>query len=473
MNVIDFLMWFFAGAILIYMVFVIAVYSLMFVFALLQLRKEKRLDKSEPDEIFINSFFSKPVSIIVPAYNEEVGIVDSVHSLLSLRYPETEIIIVNDGSTDNTQQIVIDHFQMKPIQKLIRNEIPTKNVIQIYQSQIHPQCILIEKENGGKADALNVGINVSKYPFFCSIDADSILEESSLLRVMKPIIASSGEVIASGGNVRIANGFNMQLGSVFETSLSKNYLVIMQVIEYLRAFLMGRIALSKFNLVLIISGAFSVFSKKWVVDAGGYATSTIGEDMELVVRLHRMIREKGEKKRIVFVPDPVCWTEAPQTLGVLRRQRRRWHQGLLESLWKHKKMTLNPKYGGIGLISFPYFWLIECLGPIIELCGYLYMILAFFVGKIYWEVALLLLLLFVIYGVIFSLISVIFEAWSMKRYPQIKDTLKMVVLSFTEIFWYKPITLFWRCEGVLNFLLKKKEWGKMQRVGISKKEKFE
>lgn len=473
MNLIDFVMWFFGGTIFLYMILVIGVYGLMFFFALLQLRKEYKLDKSKTDDMHIDAFYSKPVSIIVPAYNEEVGVVDSVHSLLSLHYPEMEIIIVNDGSTDHTQEILIEHFQMKPIKKVVRAEIQTKKVIQIFQSQIHPQCILVEKENGGKADALNVGINVSKYPYFCSIDGDSILEEGSLLRVMKPIILSDGEVIAAGGNVRIANGMNMQLGSIFETTLAKNYLVVMQVIEYLRAFLMGRIALSKFNLVLIISGAFSVFSKKWVVEAGGYATGTIGEDMELVVKLHRLIREKGEKKRIEFVPDPVCWTEAPQTLSVLRRQRRRWHQGLLESLWTHKKMTLNPKYGAIGLISFPYFWIVECLGPVIELGGYIYIVAAFFLGDIYYEVAILLLLLFVLYGVVFSIISVLFEAWSMNKYPKISDTFRMVLLSFTEIFWYRPITLFWRCEGLFNFLIKKKEWGKMERVGISKKEQFE
>lgn len=469
-NFIDIFMWFFGGAIIVYMIIVTAIYGLMYLFALLKVRKEYRLDKTIFDETYIDSFYSKPISIIVPAYNEEIGVIDSVRSLLSLRYPEFEIIIVNDGSTDHTQEVIIEQFKMKPIHKKIHEGLKTRKVIQVYQSEIHPHCLLIDKENGGKADALNVGINYSKYPYFCSIDGDSILEETSLLRVMKPIILSNEEVIAVGGNVRIANGIHMQLGTVFDMKLSKNYLVLMQVIEYLRAFLMGRIALSQFNLVLIISGAFSVFSKRWVIEAGGYATGTIGEDMELIVKLHRLILERKAKKRIEFVPDPVCWTEAPQTMSVLRRQRRRWHQGLLESLWKHKKMTLNPKYKGIGFIAFPYFWVIECLGPIIELSGYVYLVVAFFLGSIYYEMALLLLLLFVINGVIFSISAVIFEAWSLKRYPKNADTLRMVLLSFTEIFWYRPITLFWRCEGIFNFLRKKSEWGKMERIGLSTKE---
>ncbi len=442
----------------------------MLTVALITMRKRYRLDPSEYDDAHIDAFYSKPISLLVPAYNEEIGVVDTVYSLLNLRYPQTEIIIINDGSTDNTLETVIKHFKMKPIEQIIKMDIPTKQVKQIYQSEIYPNCILVDKENGGKADALNVGINISQYPYFCSIDGDSILDEKSLLRVMKPIILSDGEVIAAGGNVRIANGAKMQRGSVYETNLPSNYLVVMQIIEYFRAFLMGRIALSRFNLVLIISGAFSVFSKKWVVEAGGYAANVIGEDMELVVKLHRLLKEKGEKKRIEFVPDPVCWTEAPQTLGVLRRQRRRWHQGLLESLWKHKRMTLNPKYGLIGFISFPYFWLIECLGPIIELGGYIYLIFAFFLGNIYYEIAITLLLLFVIYGVIFSIASIIFEAWTMNSHPSTRELLRMTALSFTEIFWYRPLTLIWRLEGIINFFLGKSDWGNMKRQGIAGKE---
>ena len=471
MKFLDFCMWFFGSVILFYMLFVITSYCTMFVIAMLDLRKRYRLDPSEYDDAHIDAFYSKPVSLLVPAYNEEVGVVDTVYSLLNLRYPQTEIIIINDGSTDTTLQTVIEHFQMKPVNKIVQTNIPTKQVRQIYESQIYKNCILVDKENGGKADALNVGINVSQYPYFCSIDGDSILDEKSLLRVMKPIILSDGEVIAAGGNIRIANGAKMQLGSIYETQLPNNYLVIMQIIEYLRAFLMGRIALSKFNLVLIISGAFSVFSKKWAVEAGGYSTNIIGEDMELVVNIHRLIKEKKENKRIEFVPDPVCWTEAPQTLAVLRNQRRRWHQGLFESLWKHKKMTLNPRYGLIGFISFPYFWLIECLGPIVELGGYIYIIIAFFLGKIYYEMAVMLLLLFVIYGVIFSVASILFEAWSMNTYPKKRELLRMILLAFTEIFWYRPLTLLWRCEGLLRFIRGKSDWGNMKRVGIAEKEK--
>lgn len=466
---ISYLLLFFGGIIFLYMLLVIFSYGTMFLFALLRLRKEYKLDKYESDEELSDISYMKPISIIVPAYNEEVGILDSVHSLLSLSYPKMEIIVVNDGSFDGTQDKMIAHFQMKPIQKVIRQQLATEPVNAVYQSMIHPNLLFIDKQNGGKADALNAGINLSTYPYFCSIDGDSILESRSLLKVMKPIIESNEEVIACGGSVRIANGSDISMGDVMNVSLSEKILVIMQVIEYLRAFLMGRIALSQYNMVLIISGAFSVFSKKAVIEAGGYLKNAIGEDMELVVRLHRIMKEQKASKRIVFVPDPVCWTEAPENTKNLRRQRMRWHQGLVESLWAHKKMTLNPKYGAVGMVSFPYFWLIECLGPLIELGGYLYIVLAFFTGGIYLEFAIILSLLFILYGSVFSMVAVIFEAWAMKTHPKINDIIRLFIYSSTEVLWYRPLTIFWRCEGILQFLLKRSEWGHMERKGLARK----
>lgn len=469
-TIIDNLFVFFGRLIYLYLVLVILVYSLMLFFSLFQLRKEYRLNKYNIDEEYENLIYTKPVSIIVPAYNEEAGIVESVRSLLSLRYPQMEIIVVNDGSLDGTMNQMITQFQMTKVNKVIRKQLKTEPILAVYQSMIYPHLFLADKQNGGKADALNAGINLSKYPYFCSIDGDSILEPTSLLKVMKPIVTSNEEVIASGGNVRIANGSLIQMGNITNVTLSHKPLVIMQVIEYLRAFLLGRITLSKYNMVLIISGAFSIFSKKWVIEAGGYAPNTIGEDMEIVVRLHRLLKEKKEKKKIVFVSDPVCWTEAPEKVTFLRRQRMRWHQGLLESLWKHRKMTFNPKYGAVGMISFPYFWIIECFGPVVELGGFIYTVFAFLTGGIYLEFALLLFGLFLLYGLIFSIAAVLLEAWSVNTYPKISDLTRLYIYSFTEMFWYRPLTILWRCEGIWKFLLKKREWGQMERKGLAAKE---
>ena len=452
---------------LVYMLAVIFSYTSMLIIAFNQLGKERKLQKDLSDEGAVDFIYTQPVTVIVPAYNEQEGVLGNIYSLLALQYPEFEILVVNDGSTDNTEDIVIEHFNMRPIRKVVNQQIETQPIETIYQSDMHPNLLLITKVNGGKADALNVGINVSKYPYFCSIDGDSILDRTSLLRVMKPIMESNKEVIATGGNVRIANGYEIQMGQVVKEGLPGSTIVMMQIVEYMRAFLMGRMALSKYNLVLIISGAFSVFSKKWVLQVGGYAKNTVGEDMELVVKLHEEISDRKEDKEIVFTPDPVCWTEAPDNFKDLRTQRRRWHQGLAESLWLHKKMVFNPKYGSVGMISIPYFLFIELLGPLIELAGYAYIVLSLFMGEVYMIFAGILGLLFILYGSLFSMASVLLEAWSRNTYPKVEDLFRLVMLSLTEVFWYRPLTLVWRAEGIIRALRGKREWGSIQRRGLS------
>ncbi|MFP7295641.1 glycosyltransferase family 2 protein [Neobacillus niacini] len=458
----------FAWFIAVYMMIVIVFYSAIFFTSIIQLRKEYQLDRIQAYEDYMDEFYTRPVSIIVPAYNEEAGIIQSVRSLLSVNYPTYEIIVVNDGSTDATLEKMIEHYDMKEIKRVVRKQVNTKPIKTMYQSSVLSNLFLVDKENGGKADALNVGLNFSSYPYFCSLDGDSVLEPDAFLKVMKPIIDSNEEVIASGGSVRIANGCEIKNGHILKIGLSKNPIVIMQIIEYLRAFLMGRIGLSRHNLLLIISGAFGVFSKHWAIEAGGYKTDTVGEDMELVVRIHRLLKEKRINKKIVYVPDPVCWTEVPEDVTILRRQRRRWHRGLFESLWTHRSLTCNPKYGSIGLISFPYFWIVEFFGPIVEFLGYIFMVLCLFLGGVYIEFAILLFLLSCLYGSLFSMSAVLLEEWSLTKYPKVSDIVKLFLYSLTETIWYRPLTVLWRCEGILQMLSGDTSWGEMKRKGVSK-----
>ncbi|MBS8262864.1 glycosyltransferase family 2 protein [Mesobacillus boroniphilus] len=458
---------YFALFIMMYMIIVISFYSVVMLISVIQLRKEYKLDREKSFSDYTEDIFTKPVSIIVPAFNEEAGIVHSIRSLLSINYPVFEIVVVNDGSSDCTMERLIEHYDMKEIKKVIRRQVDSKPIKKVFQSRMLPSLFLIDKENGGKADALNAGLNFSHYPYVCSLDGDSVLERDAFLKVMKPIIDSNEEVIASGGSIRIANGCDIRNGEVLKIGLSSNPLVIMQVIEYLRAFLMGRIGLSRHNLLLIISGAFGVFSKQWVVKAGGYRTDTVGEDMELVVRIHRLLKETGTKKRIVYVPDPVCWTEVPETMKYLKRQRRRWHRGLFESLWSHRKLTLNPRYGPIGFISFPYFWLVEFFGPIVELSGYIFVFISLFAGGIYLEFAILIFLLSCLYGSLFSAFAILLEEWSLRKYPKISALLKLFFYSLTETLWYRPLTVFWRCQGIWQMIKGENGWGEMKRKGVS------
>lgn len=461
------LFWTIVGVIvLIYMIFAILFYFLTMIFSYFSLSKYKRLNNQPLEDEFNMNLFTKPVSILVPSFNEEVGIINTIHSLINVKYPESEIIVIDDGSKDKTSALVIEAFSM--VEKSIepRNSLETKPVKKLYYSQDHANLMLIIKENGGKSDALNCGINYSRYPYFCSMDGDSILDENSLLKVMKPIIASDGQVVAAGGNVRIANGSEVDYGKLKESEIYQRPIVAYQIMEYLRAFMLGRIFLTRFNIVLIISGAFSVFKKDIVIKMGGYSTDIIGEDMELVLKMHQWIQTEGTDERIEFVPEPVCWTEAPTSLKVLRRQRRRWSQGLIESLTRHRYMTFNPKYKRIGLIAFPYFWLYEAFGALVELAGYTYIVLSLFWDAVNYPIAVALFISIILYGAIFSIFSLLLEAWSTRSFIRPRMMLYFIFLALVEGLIYRPFTIFFRMEGMIRALFKRQDWGNMERKGI-------
>lgn len=454
-------------AVIAYMLFSSLSYLGLFILAFRKVKRESKLDPRESTEDFLRNQYTYPVSILVPAYNEEVGVVSTVRSLLALEYPEKEVIVIDDGSKDMTSDRMIEEFNMIRIPFAVRTYIQTAEIDSIYQSSIFPYIRLIKKANGGKADALNAGINLSSYPYFCAIDGDSILENDGLLKTMKPIIESDGQIIVTGGSVRIANGSTISRSKVEVIDLPRHPVVLMQIIEYFRAFLIGRLALSHLNILLIVSGAFGVFNKERVIQAGGYNKNTVGEDMELVVRLHRLLREEKSKQRIEYIPDPVCWTEAPESLEVLRSQRIRWQRGLFETLWTHKKMMLNPKYGSIGLFSMPYFLFIELLGAVFEFFGYFIIFGGFFFSLVDPKIAGVLFLVTIFYGSLISALAVLLEELTLHKYPKVSHLMRLYFWALTETFWYRPLMVIWRIQGIFAVFRKKAHWGDMKRKGIS------
>lgn len=443
-------------------------YIVLFLLSLRKVRREGKLDKKEIFEDLAISESTIPVSIIVPAYNEEIGVISTVRSLLTLQYPQYEIIVVDDGSKDETLSKLIGEYGLELVDHAIRKHIDTKPIRKVYKSPIFPNLVVISKENGGKADALNSGINLASYPFFCAIDGDSILEQDALLKAMKPVLAAEGKIIAVGGSIRVANGTTISRSKIEAIELSDKPLVVMQIVEYFRAFLIGRLGFSRFNQLLIISGAFGVFRKDKVVHVGGYQEGTIGEDMELIVRLHRMIREEKLADRIEYIPDPVCWTEAPESFNVLRSQRIRWQTGLAETLVKHRKMLFNPRYGTIGFFTLPYFLFVELFGAVFEFIGYLLIIFGLLFDFLDHEVVFTIFMVTVMYGSFISSLAVLLEEMTMHKYPKVSHLLKLFGWSLTESFWYRPIMVIWRIEGLIGAFTKKTEWGQMQRKGISK-----
>ncbi len=405
-----------------------------------------------------------PITLVVPAHNEAPTIATSVRSLFQLTYPEFEVVVVNDGSKDGTLDVLIREFDLVLVPEAFRVRLSTKPVRAVYHSRRHPELRVVDKENGGKADALNAGINAARYPLFCCLDADSVLQRNSLQRVVLPFLEDS-RTVASGGIVRLANGCDVSDGFLVRTGLPRTPLALVQVVEYLRAFLFGRLGWSPLNAVLVISGAFGLFHKETVISAGGYRTDTVGEDMELVVRLHRMLREQRREYRIVFVPDPVCWTEAPESLRVLRNQRVRWQRGLAESLLLNRQLLFGRRAGSAGWLAFPFALLFEWASPAVEVTGYVFFAAGLAVGAVSVEFAAAFLLVAIGLGILLSVLALVLEEMSFHTYPRIRDMLLLLVASVAENFGYRQLTALWRLVGLWKWMMRREaRWGDMTRT---------
>ncbi len=409
----------------------------------------------------------RTVSILAPAFNEEQSVIESTRALLNLQFSDYEVIVINDGSTDQTMQKLIDHFDLRIVERHVAKLIDCKPVKAIYGSRKYPKLIVVDKENGRKADALNAGINVSRKDLICAVDSDSLLE-ADVLRRMMMAFTENQEIIAVGGVVRVANGCSFRHGVVQNIRTPKSYFGRIQAVEYLRAFLFGRTGWDYLDSLLIISGAFGVFDRKAVIKVGGYLHETVGEDMELVVRLHRYHREKGIPYRIRFLPEPVCWTEVPEDWQTLSRQRNRWHRGLADTLFRHRVMLFNPKYGRLGMAAMPFFLFVELIAPVIELGGYLIFLLSYLIGAINITFFLLFLTSAILLGVIMSVLAVLIEELTFRRYDRMWDVLILVVYAFLENFGYRQIYAWWRFKGLIDYFKGDLEWGEMKRGGAFK-----
>ncbi|HEU5106772.1 MAG TPA: glycosyltransferase [Solirubrobacterales bacterium] len=408
---------------------------------------------------------SPALTILVPAYNEELAIVTSVRALLANRYPSLQVLVINDGSSDSTLEALRGAFDLRPVLRTPSSSLPTARVRGIYASPTEPRLTVIDKENGGKADSLNAGLRFARTPLFCSIDADTMLDPDALSRIVWEFEARP-ETVAAGGIVRVVNGSQVKEGRVTEVRTPKAWLPTLQILEYLRAFLGGRIAWSRLGMLLIISGAFGLFRRDVVVEAGGYDTETVGEDAELVMRLHRHQRDHGRSSRIIFFPDPICWTEAPTSLRVLSRQRDRWQRGLLQMLWKHRGMLGRRRYGAVGMVGFPYFAVFEAVGPLIEVAGYLVFAISLATGAVSWAFALLFLILALGFGFVISFMTLLMEERAFRRYPSWPSLGRLLAASIVENFGYRQLLSLIRARAWWTELRGTSGWGEMTRSGL-------
>jgi cellulose synthase/poly-beta-1,6-N-acetylglucosamine synthase-like glycosyltransferase len=414
-----------------------------------------------------DSSLTPPISILVPARNEQAGIVESVQSLLALDYPAIEVIVVNDGSTDGTLGELQARFNLLETDILHVSEIATCRIRSVYMSRTDRRLLVLDKEScGRKADALNAALNAASSPFVCAIDADAVLEKDALLRIMAPALSDPRRVVASGGIVRAANGCRIENGDVRSVRLPRSPLQALQILEYLRSFLIGRQGWARLNMLLIISGAFGVFRRDLCRQIGGFRTSAIGEDMDLVVRLHRHLRERKEGYRIAFVPDPVCWTEVPSSFQSLGRQRARWQNGLADVLVRNRAMLFRPRYGRIGLLALPYQWLFELVAPVVEVLGWMCVALSAATGCLDGSIVLLYVVFGYLLGAFISLGSILIEEMVYHRYNRWSDLTRLIGLCFVENLGYRPLNTIWRLKGLWQFLRGQNSWQLINRVGF-------
>lgn len=471
--------WFFIG----YSLLINTSFLLLTVFAVADfIGYRRRIEFAAYDESF-GEPLARGITVLMPAYNESETIIESVQAMMAMRYPDFEVIVVDDGSKDDTVAKLVAEFDLVEVPLVVDRLVPMKGeVLATYLSRKGSHnLVLVTKSNGGKADALNVGINLARKELVCMVDADSLLDPDSLLHVSRPFADHPDQVVAAGGVIRVANGSTVTKGRVTDVRMPRTWLARVQVVEYLRAFMIGRAGWSATGGLLIISGAFGIFRKDVLATVGGMATDCIGEDAELVVRIYRWLGEERIDGKVVFVSEPVAWTEAPEDRAVLRKQRRRWHRGLAEILTRHRDMLFRPKYGVIGMLTMPWFVVFELLAPFLEIFGLAYFLVVLLllagesIGWLPWDLVdgwfvLLLLTASIFYSFLLTMVALLAEEMSYRRYRGVGDLLRAVWAAVEENFGYRQLNAWWRMGGAIEAMRKgQHDWGDMQRKGFGAK----
>jgi cellulose synthase/poly-beta-1,6-N-acetylglucosamine synthase-like glycosyltransferase len=466
--------YFFTYGILIYSVILLSLYVLIGIYSVFENIQHMQKHGFTDYSMVASSTVVPAISILAPAYNESATIVENVRSLFSIYYNNLELIVINDGSKDDTLQKLIDAYNLIKVPYYVNERVATKLVRGVYKSTnaAYKKLVVVDKINGGKADALNVGLNVASKKYVTCIDVDCILEQDALLRMVKPFMLTADKrVIATGGVIRVANSCEVEGGKITKVHVPKDMLARIQTVEYIRAFLLGRMAWSKLNGLLIISGAFGMFDREIALTVGGYDTKTVGEDMELVVRMRLYMEDNKLPYAVRYISDPLCWTEVPVSYKILWRQRDRWTRGTVETLWKHKKMFFNRKYRVLGLLSYPYWFFFEFLAPIIEFTGWMFFIVYAALGMIEWRFYFLLLVFIICFGYLFSAFSILIETFTFRQYKEKRDVPKLLLAVLLEPFIFHLYVVGAAIRGILKMILKETTgWGEMTRGGFAKKE---
>src|SRR5206468_168660 len=454
-------------AILVYFLALNSFYALLLFLSIPEIWEQTRLAEDDDFQRLMQSDALPPITMLVPAYNESATIEASVTAMLTLEYRSYEVVVVNDGSKDDTIEQLRHAFDLYEVPRIYPETIATKPLRAVYRSRTRSRLLVLDKENGGKADSLNAAINASRFPLVIAVDADTLIEPDALLRLTRPFLLGR-QIAAVGGTVRVANNCTVTDGRVTDARVPAKAIPGIQVVEYLRAFLFGRLGWNRLGGNLIISGAFGLFKKEYVMAVGGYRTNSIVEDLDLVVRMHRHLRRNKVKYEMPFIPDPVAWTEVPESFKILSRQRERWHRGLISAMWQYKGMLFNPRYGRVGFLAMPFFAFGEMLAPVVELLGYVITVAGLAFGLVNVSFALLFVLVAWGYGMLLSIWAVVLEEVSFRRYRRFIDLFRLLLFASLENFGYRQMTVWWRLKAFANVAKGVHVWGDMTRKGFGK-----
>jgi cellulose synthase/poly-beta-1,6-N-acetylglucosamine synthase-like glycosyltransferase len=446
-----------------YYVVINAYYLTLFLFAASENRLRVRQQRAEDFRALSRSRHTLPVSVIVPGYNEEQTISNCLYSLGKLDYPQYEVIMVNDGSSDRTLDVLLDEFDLVQADIFSRRHFETAEVRGVYRSRRYPEFYVIDKANGGKADSLNAGINFSRYPYVCTCDADTIFARDSLLKAMRVILRDPQRAVAVGSLIGINNGYEIENGEIRKTALPRESIVSLQLVEYLRSFLLNRLAWTRMNFMMVVSGAFAIYRRDVLIELGGFSKDFTCEDIEMTFRVHEFMRREGRPYRIMSLPEAVSWTEAPENWRNLYRQRHRWQRVICETFWEYRRMFLNPRYGAVGLLGMPYYLFGEVLPWIPELLALAIIPLAIAFGVFAWWPLLVFIGIFVLTNILISVMGILLQDVGFRTLT-LREICRLILLSFFESFGYRQLLSWARFAGTIAFLRGEKGWQKFARV---------
>lgn len=452
-------------AVLGYFVLSNAFQSLLLAGAGAEMVRHRRTVWNDRTQRLLGSAATPQVSVLAPAFNEAATVAGSVRALLTLSYPNLEVVVINDGSSDDTLGVLLTQFDLQPVHPIFRRHVETQPICAVYRSRRHRGLVVVDKLNGGKADSLNAGLNLAAGQLVCAIDADTLIEPDAFLRIVRPFITDD-DTVAAGATIRVVNGSTVRDGRVVGARAPRRLLPGIQAVEYLRSFLFGRLGWNRLGGNLIVSGAFGMFRRDAVLAAGGYRHDTVGEDMELVVRLRRRGIELGGQRQVTFVPDPIAWTEVPESATVLGRQRDRWQRGLADVLWRHRLLVLNPRYGSLGLVVMPYFVVVELVGPVLEALGLVGLAVALAARAVDLPFAAMFFLVAYGWGLLLTVSALLMHQLSANDPFPARDLPVMLGWCLLESVGYRQLTVVWRVRGLWRYLRGRTEWGAMVRVGF-------